>query len=409
VESNLFDTIDEIDEHLASLEFEEAQRLYEEARREFGDEPELLVLGAEIALERDDWEACVSRAEEGLDQELPDEFRAELLTLKAYALFYLDREEEARETFNEAVAHESDLWMALVGRATVHEHLGFLRAALLDLERAIRIDDQEPEPFAIRGEVHLQLGNREDAQRDFEYAIEIDPHDYESRLSLARLKAVGDEASRSVELLEPLVDPELEPDVVVPAAILRSQMSLTLGSTEVALEDAQIAIDALSDDPWGYLQKAAAQIQASKPGDAIATLKEADQRVPGGENVPDIDALRASAYEQLGKQEKAETHRERGQGTARLPEIVYGPELNPARHAPVDPNQPISVERLLGEIFGDPDQAPPGYAEEVREMLDRIPEIAEENPDAEQVEIELPPLEPGGESPGKLTVELGRQ
>ncbi|MFB6351955.1 MAG: tetratricopeptide repeat protein, partial [Bradymonadaceae bacterium] len=224
------------------------------------------------------------------------------------------------------------------------------------------------------------------------------PYDDESRLNLARLKAIGDDAATATELLEPLVEEGGEPEFVVPAALLRSQMAVTLGSTEAAIEDAETAIEVLPEDPWGYLQKAAALLGASRPGDAIAVLKEAESRIPAGEDVPDLHALRASAYQQLGKQEKAAEHQQKGRGAARLPEIVYGPDLNPARDVPVDPNQPISVDALLEEIFGDADQAPEGYREEVRDMLGRIPEIAEENPGANQVEIELPPLEPGGES-----------
>ena len=193
---------------------------------------------------------------------------------------------------------------------------------------------------------------------------------------------------------------------VVPAALLRSQMSLTLNNTNAAIEDAEAAIEILPDDPWGYLQKAAALISASRPGDAIAVLKEAAETIPAGEDVSDLHALRASAYNQMGKQEKAAEHQQKGQGAARLPEVVYGPDLNPARDVPVDPNQPISVDALLTEVFGDPEEAPPGYREEVQEMLGRIPEIAEENPSAKQVEIELPPLEPGGESPGQLVVDI---
>jgi len=406
VERDVFDVIDEIDAHIADGEFDEAEALWEEGREEFGDDPELVLLGAEIPFERDDWERCLERVEAGREADLDEEVEATLLALRGYSLFYLDRDDEARRAFDEAVGRDGESWWALLGRATVHEHLGYLQAALLDLDRALHLDDQEPEPFALRGRVHIQLGNHQEAERDLRYAVEIDPYDDESRLNLARLNALSDEAATATEMLEPLVEEGGEPEFVVPAALLRSQMSLSLGSTDVAIEDAETAIDVLSEDPWGYLQKAAALLSASRPGDAIAVLEEADSHIPADEAVPDLHALRASAYEQMGKREKAAEHRQKGQGAARLPEIVYGPELNPARDVPVDPNQPISVDALLDEIFGDPEEAPEGYREEVRDLLGRIPEIAEENPGAKQVEIELPPLEPGGESPGQLVVDI---
>lgn len=406
MDNDVFDVIDDIDEHLAEREFDEAESLWDQAREEFGDDPELLVIGAEIPFEREDWETCIERAEEGREADLEPEIEAELLALRGYALFYLDREDQARVVFNEAVGLDDEAWMALLGRATVHEHLGYLQAALLDLDRAIYLDDQEPEPFALRGMVHIQLGHQQEAERDLGHAVDIEPYDDESRLNLARLKALGDDAATATELLEPIVEEAEEPELLVPAALLRSQMSLTLGSTDAAIEDAETAMSLLPDDPWGYLQKAAALLSASKPGDAISVLDEAEAQIPAGEDVPDLHALRASAYKQLGKEQKAAEHQQQGQGSARLPEIVYGPELNPARDVPVDPNQPISVDALLEEVFGDPDEAPPGYREEVRDMLGRIPEIAEENPGAKQVEIELPPLEPGGESPGQLVIDI---
>jgi hypothetical protein len=88
---------------------------------------------------------------------------------------------------------------------------------------------------------------------------------------------------------------------------------------------------------------------------------------------------------------------------------VYGPALNPAEHVPVHPDRPIDVQHILTEVFGDPDAAPPGYAEEVRELLDEIPELAEEYPAAGEVQIELPPIEEDGPSPGEIVLQLDRR
>jgi tetratricopeptide (TPR) repeat protein len=405
VDGDLYDVIDDIDEHLAELEFEEAEALLEEARAEFGDEPELVVLGAEIAYERADWEQCIDRVDAGVER-VSDPYRAELCGFKGYALFYLNREDEAREAFNEAIALDGELWMALVGRAITNEHEGYPEAALLDLDRAIQLDDQEAEPFAARGSVYLQLDELDAAQRDLAFAVEIDPYDEDSRLNLARLQANNGETSEAIETLEPLVEEGEDPDYVLPGALLRSQMSLTLGSTEAALEDAQTAIDAAPDQPWGYLQRAAAYLNATNAGEAIAALKEADERIDDPRDVPDLYSLRASAYQQLGKQQKAEENQAKVEGVARLPEIVYGPELNPAGDIPANPDQPVDVRTILREIFGDPDAAPEGYDDKVRGMLRRVSEVAEENPDAGEIEVELPPIEDGGESPGQLVFQL---
>ena len=401
---DLYDEIDQIDELLFEGEFEEAASQLSDARESFGDEPELRVLAAEIPYEMGDWETCIERVDEEIDG-VSDDFAAELLGFKGYSLFYLDREEEARRAFNEAVAANSEVWMALVGRAMIQQHLGFNRAALLDLDRAIEIDDQEAEPFALRGQANLELGEYAAAVRDFGYVLDIDPDDEESRLQRARILALSDRASEAIETLEPLVEDGEEPDYLLPGALLRSQMSLQLGSIDAAAEDAETAIEAAPDQPWGYLQLAAVRLRASKPGESIAELKKADERV-GSEYLPDIPALRAAAYDQLGKEEKADQNRREAEGAPHLPGVVYGPELNPAESAPADPQQPVDIHTLMTEIFGDPDNAPPGYEQKLRDVIDQIGDVARENPGAEQLEIELPPLQDGGESPGSIVLEL---
>jgi tetratricopeptide (TPR) repeat protein len=401
-------TVQDIEEAIEDGNFAQADQTLDAAVEESGWTPLLRVLSAEIAFESEDFEGCLERVAEHLDAVNDPGMRAELLTFRAYSLFYLDREDQARTAFNRAVGEDNSLWAALLGRAMVHEHLGYLQAALIDLDRAIELDDQEAEPFAIRGSVYLQFGEPREAMRDLGWAVEIDPYDDESRLDLARLKALDDQNEEAMELLDPLVEEGVEPMFVMPAALLRSQMALALGSTTPALKDAERAIEVAPDEPWGYLQKAAALLTAGSPGDAVAALNEAEERADDPRDLPDIDAMKASAYEQLGKPEKAARHRDKVSGSSRLPAVVYGEQLDPTGHIPMNPNRPVDVRRVLKEVFGDPEDAPEGYADKVREVLDRVPEMIEENPDAPEIEVELPPIEPGGESPGEILFRPGQ-
>lgn len=405
----------DIDDALATIEdaiddgdFAGADESLDSAVDTFGWTPLLRVFSAEIAFESQEYDTCLERVAEHLDAVDDPGMRAELLTFRGYSLFYLDREDDARVAFNRAVGEDNSLWAALVGRAMVHEHLGYLQAALIDLDRAIELDDQEAEPFAIRGSVYLQFGERYEAERDLGWAVESDPYDDESRLDLARIKALDDQNEEAMELLEPLVEEGVDPLFVMPAALLRSQMALALGSTTPAQRDAERAIEVAPDEPWGYLQKAAVLLTAGSAGDAIAALNEAEERADNPRDLPDIDAMKASAYEQLGKPEKAAHHRDKVSGSSRLPAVVYGDQLDPTGHIPMNPNQPVDVRRVLKEVFGDPDDAPDGYAEKVQEVLDRVPEMIEENPDAPEIEVELPPIEPGGESPGQVLFRPGQ-
>ncbi len=405
------EAVDGIDELIAQGEFEEADEALEGAIERFGEVEELLVLRAELALEAEEYGECVAAAEYALNngEEYDDEVRGQLLELKGYAQFCLDDSEEARKSFNEAIRVGGGRWEALLGRAMVHEDLFYDRAALLDLDRAIAVDDQEAQPFAIRGNIRLRSGNLEEAEKDLEHAVDIDPDDEESRLSLARVQATARKTSAAMETLEPLVEGGEDPAYVMPAALLRSQLSLTLGSTDAAREDAEVAIEAAADEPWGYLQLAACELTAMRPGDAISASKKAEATVDDVSQIPDIYALRASAYDQLEKADKAKQMRQKAEGTARLPAVVYGEILNPAQNVPINPDKPIDARTLMEQIFEDPSQAPEGYEEALRQAIARIPELIQQNPGAERLRLNLPQIPGSQEAPKSLVIEVNQR
>ncbi|MEM1348802.1 MAG: tetratricopeptide repeat protein, partial [Myxococcota bacterium] len=360
----LSDDIDEIVERYEALfgedELEDARELIDAAIAKFPDAPVLHASSAELHVEGEDYDAAVAAidtAMEGLDD---DEVRAALMNIKARALFYKEDFDASRKLFNETMRLDPELWEALLGRAEVHETMGFLVAAVLDLERAIELDDQEAEPFAQRGRVLLKRGQVDEAERDFGYAIDSDPFDEPSRLSLARILALKGLGADAVELLEPLINHGEDADLVFPAYLLRSQMSLALGSVGAAVEDAEAAIEMRPDEPWGYLQKAACYLTSLNGDEALAALSMAEKFVKNRRDLPDLFALRAAAYEAKEDDARAQKERQKAEGTSQLPGIVYGPLLNPARDVPINPNNPVDVRGLLTQLFGDPDSAPQG-------------------------------------------------
>lgn len=399
----LVEAIEAIEELVREGDLEEAETRLDAAMETYGQDPRLLVLRAEIALDGEDYEECLIAARHGLGVVEGGPERARLLALEGYGQFYLDQIEEARGLFNEALRVDGGLYTAVVGRAIVHEHKGFLRAALLDVDRAIELDEQESQPFAIRASIYMRMGALPEAERDFARAVELEPDDEDARLQLARLRAVDRRTAEAIEALEPLVEEGEDPDFVVPGALLRSQLSLTLGSTEAAAEDAQRAIDLAPDVPWGYLQLAACHLTAMNAGKALEALKEAAARVNDERDLPDLFVLRASAYEQLEKFDRAKELRDASEGWARLPGVVYGEILNPARNIPINPNKPVDVRSLLGDLFGDPAAAPEGYERAIREVLDRVPEIVAQNPGVGRIQIELPQVA-GMEGPPRTLV-----
>ena len=406
--AGLDEAIEAIDDHLADGELAAAEEAIKRAIDSHGQAEELLLLRAEVALESDDYEECIVAVDDALKKVDSDYARAQLLEYRGYARFYLDELDEARETFNESIRLGGATWTGLLGRAMVHEECFYFRAAMLDLDRAIAVDDQEAQPFAIRGSIYLRQGNLEKAEGDLAHAVSLDPHDDESRLNLARIQAVGRRTSAAIETVEPLVERGDDPEFVLPAALLRSQLSLTLGSTDAAAEDAEKAAEVAPDEPWGHLQLAACRLTAMQPGEAIAALKEAESKIDDLRDVPDAFALRASAYDQLDKPEKAAEMRAKLQGAARLPGIVYGEWLNPARNIPINPDKPIDARTLMSQIFDDPSQAPEGYEEALNETIDRIPEMIAENPEAGKIQIELPQVEGSEDAPKSLVLQVNR-
>jgi tetratricopeptide (TPR) repeat protein len=408
-EAKLESEVDAIYAFIDAGDLDAADERLQGAMAAFGQQEELLVIQSEITLEEEDFEGAVTAVEQALKLASDPEFVARLKSIQGYACYYLDQLDGARIAFNESVRSDSELLTALIGRAMVHEQMGFMNAAMLDLDRVTEADDQIGQPFAIRGSIHLRWGNMELAEGDLEHAVQMDPDDEESRLNLARIHALARSTSAALTALEGLADHGEDDDHVAPGLLLRSQVSLTLGSIDAGLEDAERVIEMLPEQPWGYLQAAACHISRGIDGGvAIELLKQAEGCVASERDLPDLYALRAAAYDILGKPEKAAELRESAEGVARLPAFVYGP-LNPVGNIPINPNKPIDVRALMDELFGSAADAPDGYEGVLRQIIDQIPQLAKEHPGVGQIQVELP------EAPGmiggsrQLVVSLGNQ
>ncbi len=395
-EVTLQDEVDAIYALIDDGDLSGADSRLQSAMKSFGQDIDLLVIQAEMTLEEEDYEGAVVAAEQSVAKTVDPEQVARLHSIAGYAHYYLDQMDDARKAFNIAIASDPDLLTALIGRAMVHEQMGYMNAAMLDLDRVTEEDDQIGQSFAIRASIHMRWGNMELAEGDLEHAVQMDPDDEDSRLNLARIHALQRRTHPALAVLEPLVDGGVDPDLVAPGTLLRSQVELTLGSIDAALEDANRVIELLPDKPWGYLQAAACHISRGIDGGlAIDMLKKAEGCVRNERDLPDLYALRASAYEILGKPEKAKEYREAAEGVARLPGFVYGP-LNPVGNIPINPSKPIDVRALLDELFGDANSAPEGYEAVLRQIIDQIPSLAKEHPGVGQIQVELP------EAPGMV-------
>lgn len=72
---------------------------------------------------------------------------------------------------------------ALLARGKRHAEAGNYEQAMLDLERAIRLDNTEPEAFYQRGLLYAKRGHEQLAHEDFNSAILLDPDHAPARLA----------------------------------------------------------------------------------------------------------------------------------------------------------------------------------------------------------------------------------
>ena len=406
--------IDQFDSLIEEGDLEAARTMIDQAIEDHPDHLTLVASKAELEIEEEHYEeglalidGVLERLEAQPDAQAHDDLPT-FLNLKAYTAFYLGDLDASRRLFNHALRLDPELWSSLVGRATTHDRMGFLVASLLDLDHAIDIDDQQADPFALRAQIHLKRGQIDDAERDFTFAIECNSYDEESRLNLARIVARKGDTSSAIELVGPLLEEGEDEAIVAVAALLRSQLSLTLGSTLAAREDAEVAIEHWPDHPWGYLQLAACHLTGMNTEDALAALKEAERHVDNLKDVPDIFALRASAFEQQERFDQARREKAKVEGNARLPSIVYGPILNPAQNVPINPDKPIDIRNILADLFGHPERAPKGYEDALRNIVDQIPQMIQQNPGVERIQIELPEV-PGMRAGARnLTIQVSQ-
>ncbi len=99
---------------------------------------------------------------------------------------------------------------------------------------------------------------------------------------------------------------------------------------------------------------------------------------------------------------------DQAEGTARLPGVVYGDWLNPARNVPVNPNRSIDARTLMEQLFDDPSKAPEGYEEALRQVVDQIPQMIQQNPEAEKIRVPLPKVKGMDQAPPSLVLQVNR-
>ena len=114
--------------------------------------------------------------------------------------------EEAIIAFTAAIEIDPNRAEAYVGRGDAYvasgENAENLNAALSDYEAALELDNTILSAWLSTGEIHVSLGNYEDAIEAYNRALELDPSQAEIYLNIAECYIALDDAYAAMDILE---------------------------------------------------------------------------------------------------------------------------------------------------------------------------------------------------------------
>jgi len=271
--------------------------------------------GLELDVDRD--ESALEDVESALEAGWED---APTYTTGGWARFALGRAGAAREYFDRALEHDPDHVSALTGRSLALLEIEEYDLARSDLTHAIKIDGQNPELYALRGEAHIGLRDLEKAERDTRKARRLAPDDPDYAVSLARLKLVQGEAEAAAEAIDAAIDDEEE--AALEALLLRSHLSMLSGDSETARRDAIRASNQYPDEAFAFVQLVHVQLAE---GNLSLARKAADRAVRLDPSLPDAYMVRGTVLQMQGETEAARDDLERArQAPAELPMFLLG-------------------------------------------------------------------------------------
>ncbi|MFI5345239.1 MAG: SAM-dependent methyltransferase [Elusimicrobiota bacterium] len=126
--------------------------------------------------------------------------------------------EEARRLLDAAVA-EDPSYSNLLSRAAVLSDLGYVLEAIVDAGAASKLSPDDPTPFLLSAQYHLQRRNYPEAKAHLDAAIALDPRNPASRLRRAELYTLSEAPEAAVAELETAVK-DFPDDEIVLLALL---------------------------------------------------------------------------------------------------------------------------------------------------------------------------------------------
>lgn len=281
----------------------------------------LLSRRAELALDLDDDEGALKDAEAALRLGLRD---ARTYAVCGWAYHHLDKPEQARVCFDQALKTAPDELSYLAARAMVLMELDELELAKTDLNQALEIAEDDPGVLELRGEVHTLMGNLDGAIEDLERALELWPHNIEISIALARLLTVRGDLADALAIVSLAVEEGQDDEdyLTLEALLLRSHLRLLSGQGAGARADAMWASNVFSDEAFAFVQLAHVELAE---GNMRLAKKAAERAVLLDPSLSDAYLVRGAAYQMQGKSAAAKEDFQRAQqAPVELPLFLLG-------------------------------------------------------------------------------------
>lgn len=184
-------------------------------------------------------------------------------------------------------------------RAMTHDLAGNLRAALADLDRALRLDSRDARSLTLRGECHRALEHYDEALDDLDRAIRLNPTDDFAWASRGATRLSRRELDEALADLDRAV--QLKPDYPW-ALVRRARVHRGLGDAVRQLADLDRAVAVDPDWAWVRCERGDALRVAGRDEEALADYDHALALEPGYDSAR---ASRGASLANLGRHEEA--------------------------------------------------------------------------------------------------------
>lgn len=196
---------------------------------------------------------------------------------QAVALLRQDRYDEAVRAFAEAASKDPVATAAYLHRSGVGDDTDKLARVLDDARRAVQSEPQDARHHLRLGETLLAMGQREEARRSFEKALDLDPRLGAVRVQLGSLALQAGKLDLARDHLEQAV--QQRPDHVEARKLLGAVLAAE-GRPEQAIEHYRAAIRLRLDDEQARMALAGTLIVVRRYADAEQELLAAVQDLP---------------------------------------------------------------------------------------------------------------------------------